>query len=113
MRTIVYVDGFNLFYRALKGTSWKWLDLHSLFWTVLGSHHDIRTIKYFTARVSATPADPSKAQRQDVYLRGLQHFRPHVQVFYGGFLTHKVWAPLVRPIEGRKKVEIFRTRVRM
>ena len=109
MRTIVYVDGFNLFYRALKGTSWKWLDLHSLFRTVLGSHHDIRTIKYFTARVSATPADPSKAQRQDVYLRGLQHFRPHVQVSYGGFLTHKVWAPLVRPIGGRKKVEIFRT----
>ena len=49
MRTIVYVDGFNLFYRALKGTSWKWLDLHLLFRTVLGPHHDIRTIKYFTA----------------------------------------------------------------
>ena len=109
MRTAVYVDGFNLFYRALKGTSWKWLDLHLLFRTVLGSHHDIRTIKYFTARVSAAPADPSKPQRQDVYLRGLQHFRPHVQVFYGGFLTHKVWAPLVRPIGPRQKVEIFRT----
>ena len=56
MRTIVYVDGFNIFYRALKGTSWKWLDLHLLFRTVLGPYHDIRTIKYFTARVSATPA---------------------------------------------------------
>ena len=109
MCTIVYVDGFNLFYRALKGTSWKWLDLHLLLRKVLGSHHDVRKIKYFTARVSATSVDPSKAQRQDVYLRGLQHLRPHVEVFYGGFLTHRVWAPLVRPLGRRKKVEIFRT----
>jgi len=27
MRTIVYSDGFNLYYRALKGTSHKWLDV--------------------------------------------------------------------------------------
>jgi hypothetical protein len=25
--TIVYVDGFNLYYGALKGSSLKWLDL--------------------------------------------------------------------------------------
>ena len=30
MRTVVYVDGFNLYYGALKGTSWKWLDLVAL-----------------------------------------------------------------------------------
>ncbi len=27
MRTYIYVDGFNLYYGALKGTAWKWLDL--------------------------------------------------------------------------------------
>ena len=26
-RTIVYIDGFYLYYRALKGTALKWLDL--------------------------------------------------------------------------------------
>ncbi len=26
-KTIVYIDGFNLYYRALKGTPYKWLDL--------------------------------------------------------------------------------------
>lgn len=35
MRTFVYVDGFNLYYGALKGKPWKWLDLPALFATVL------------------------------------------------------------------------------
>ena len=26
MRTFIYVDGFNLYYGALKGTPWRWLD---------------------------------------------------------------------------------------
>lgn len=66
MGTFVYVDGFNLYYRALKGTPWKWLDLVVLFERVLEQHHDIRAIKYFTARVSETPADQSKPQRQNL-----------------------------------------------
>ena len=35
MRTYVYVDGFNLYYEALRGTAWKWLDLPALFATIL------------------------------------------------------------------------------
>ncbi len=79
MRTIVYVDGFNLYYGALKGSPWKWLDLFLLFKTILQSHHDIRAIKYFTARVSSTSGDPSKPRRQDVYLRALRCYRPEVE----------------------------------
>ncbi|NLD36866.1 MAG: NYN domain-containing protein [Desulfatiglans sp.] len=30
MRTAIYVDGFNLYYRALKGTPYKWLDIKLL-----------------------------------------------------------------------------------
>jgi len=78
MRTVVYVDGFNLYYGALKGSAWKWLDLVALFRNALQSHHEILTVKYFTARVSGTSADPSKPQRQDVYLRALRHYRPEV-----------------------------------
>ena len=66
MRTFIYVDGFNLYYGALKGTSWKWLDLVALFEKVLHQHHDILKVKYFTARVSGTTADQSKPQRQDI-----------------------------------------------
>ena len=75
MRTFIYVDGFNLYYGALKGTAWKWLDLVALFERVLQRHHEIIAIKYFTARVSGTSVDQSKPQRQDVYLRALRHYR--------------------------------------
>ena len=98
MRTFVYVDGFNLYYGTLKGTSWKWLDLVALFEKVLQQHHDILKVKYFTARVSGTPADQSKPQRQDVYFRALRSFRPEVELYFGHFLRHRVRAPLA---EGR------------
>ena len=67
MRTVVYVDGFNLYYGALKGSAWKWLALVALFRNALQSHHEILAVKYFTARVSGTSTDPSKPQRQDAY----------------------------------------------
>ena len=54
MRTFVYVDGFNLYYGALKGTPWKWLDPVALLERVLQPNHRILTVKYFTARVSGT-----------------------------------------------------------
>ncbi len=71
-RTIVYVDGFNLFYR-LKNTPYKWLDLKELSKFYLHSQqHDIKKIKYFTARVQSTSADPLKDTRQDIYLRAIR-----------------------------------------
>jgi hypothetical protein len=109
MRTFIYVDGFNLYYRALKGTPWKWADLKALFAAVLQPRHEILRIKYFTARVNATPGDPSKPQRQDVYLRALQSYRPEVEVFFGHFLSHKVKAPLANPGSGSRFAEVIKT----
>ena len=109
MRTFVYVDGFNLYYGALKGTRWKWLDLPALFAKVLLSHHDILKVKYFTARVSGTPVDPSKPQRQDVYLRALRRYRPEVEVYFGHFLRHRVRAPLAQPVGSQRSADVIRT----
>ena len=109
MRTFVYVDGFNLYYGALKETACKWLDLFALSEKILQPHHDILAIKYFTARVSGTPTDQSKPQRQDVYLRALRHYRTQVEVYFGHFLSHKVRAPLARPVENRRTAEVIRT----
>ena len=109
MRTFVYVDGFNLYYGALKGTPWKWLDLPALFAKVLRPHHDILKVKYFTARVSGTQADPSKPQRQDVYLRALQRHRSEVEVHFGHFPSHRVHVPLARPIANQRAAEVIRT----
>ena len=52
MRTLVYVDGVNLYYGVLKPSGCKWLDLVALCEKVLAPHHDILGIKYFTARGS-------------------------------------------------------------
>ena len=109
MRTFVYVDGFNLYYGALKGTPWKWLDLVALLKIVLQPHHDVLKVKYFTARVSGTPTDQAQPQRQDVYLRALQRFRPEVEVYFGHFLRHRVRAPLAQPLAGRHTAEVIRT----
>ena len=109
MRTYVYVDGFNLYYGALKHSSWKWLDLFALSEKILQPHHKISAIKYYTARVSVTPNDPSKPQRQDVYLRALQHYRPEVEVYFGHFLSHNVRMPLATPTARRRTVEVIKT----
>ena len=51
-RTALYIDGFNLYYRALKGTPFKWLDIRKMAQQILAAHNQITSIKYFTARVS-------------------------------------------------------------
>lgn len=109
MRTFVYVDGFNLYYGALKGTPWKWLDLVALFERVLQPHHRILRVKYFTARVSGTSSDPSKPQRQDIYLQALQRYRPEVEVYFGHFLRHRVRALLAQPLGTQRTIEVIKT----
>ena len=109
MRTIVYVDGFNLYYGSLKGTSFKWLDLPVLFKTILQPHHEIQLVKYFTARIKSTRSDPSKSQRQDTYLHALREYRPSVEVHLGHFLSHQVWLPLAHPTRAQKKASVIKT----
>ena len=46
--------------------------------------------------MSTATRDPTKHQRQDVYLRALQTF-PEISVHFGHFLTHELRAPLANP----------------
>jgi uncharacterized LabA/DUF88 family protein len=94
VRTIVYIDGFNLYYRALKGTAHKWLDLEKLSTAVLPGYQ-IDRINYYTARVSGR-VDPQAPSRQHAYLRALETL-PKVTIHYGNFLASKKWAGLVQP----------------
>ena len=89
MRTVIYVDGFNLYHGSLKGTAYKWLDLSALFSGILADHHSVEAIKYFTARLQAPPRDPSQHLRQKAYLKALRSI-PHLECHYGNFSTHKV-----------------------
>jgi len=52
MRTRVYVDGFNLYYGALKGAKFKWLNLVELARNMLPTDHKLDRLIYFTARSS-------------------------------------------------------------
>lgn len=108
MATNVYIDGFNLYYGAVKGTANKWLDLQALCHRLLPKD-DIRRIRYFTAKVSARPGDPQQPQRQQTYLRALESL-PLVSVHYGHFLTHSVRMRLANPRpSGPSTVEVLKT----
>jgi hypothetical protein len=90
-RTIVYVDGFNFYYGCVRGTPWKWLNLETLFQSVLDPEkNNILKVKYFTARVQPTPNDPGVHARQDAYFRALVSACPLVEFHFGHFLRHKV-----------------------
>ena len=105
MRTFVYVDGFNLYYGALKGTPHKWLDIKALVGKLLIPGHEIVKIKYFTARVSGTPGNPNCAARQDAYIRALVA-TCGVEVYYGHFSTH---TKKCRRADGKGFIEVFQT----
>lgn len=108
MRTIIYIDGFNFYYKAVKNTPYKWLDFKSLFQKLLNPNNQILEIKYFTALVSGK-YNPQKPIRQKTYLRALENFIPELNVYYGHFLSHEVYAPLAKPIKNKKKVKIIKT----
>lgn len=108
MRTSIYVDGFNLYYGAVKGTPYKWLDLKAVFAALLQRRHEIVALKYFTARVSGK-RHPQQPIRQQTYWRALQAWIPEFTLYEGTFLTHPVRSRLVEPIDGREFATVLKT----
>ena len=95
MKTIVYIDAFNLYYGALKDTPYKWLDPMALCRAMI-PQNTVSRIKYFTARVQARADDPSQPQRQMFYFRALQTL-PNIELIFGHYLTHVTWMPRAKP----------------
>lgn len=94
MNVFVYVDGFNVYYRALKRTQHKWLNLKSLAERLLGPDDTVGKVRYFTARVSARSGDTDAPRRQQIYLNALGTV-PEVECHYGRFLPKTKMRPLV------------------
>lgn len=108
IRVNVYIDGLNLYYRALRGTPHRWLDVGKLARLLLPKH-DIGRIRYFTAIVTNRPDDPTQAQRQQTYLRALETVT-NLTIHYGHLLPKTKRRPLARqPRTGRRTVEILDT----
>ena len=101
MKTMVYVDGFNLYYGAVKRTPYKWLNILALC-NFLLPKNQIIGIKYFTALVTAHPNDPDQPNRQQMYLRALRTIS-NLKIIYGHFLEHVIWMPLADPAPGGTK----------
>ncbi len=106
MRVAVYVDGFNLYYRALRNTGYKWLDLQKLSRELLSSDDQIEFIRYFTAIVSPRAGDAEAPARQEAYLRALRTI-PNLTIHNGRFLPKTKTRPLVS--DPTKYVEVHDT----
>jgi len=102
IKTNIYVDGFNLYYGAIKGTPFHWLNIAEMCCLLLPQHR-LHRIKYFTALVTPRPSDPDQLSRQQTYLRALQTL-PDLTIIYGHFLSHEVMMPLAAPAVGYAKV---------
>jgi hypothetical protein len=69
-RTIVYIDGFNLYF-GLKTKKWKnfyWLNIQQLAQNILKSDQELVIVKYFTLRISSPP---DKIKRQGTFIEAL------------------------------------------
>jgi uncharacterized LabA/DUF88 family protein len=102
LKANIYVDGFNLYYGALKNTAYRWLDLAKLC-RLMMPRDSINQIKYFTALVNPRLSDPNQLTRQQTYLRALQTI-PNLEIIFGHFLTHEIMMPLAQPKTGYVKV---------
>ena len=98
MNTNLYIDGFNLYYRALKDTPFRWLDLRKLGETLF-PQDSICRVCYFTALLDARPDNPNQPRRQLVYLRALATL-PGFEAHFGAFRSGTKRRPLAEPVPG-------------
>ena len=105
MKTMLYIDGFNLYYSAVKDTPLRWLNPVALAGRAFPRNQIVGT-KYFTAKVSAQPSDPGQPTRQMVLWRALGTL-PNLQIILGDFRTRRVRAAVVSPPPNT--IEIFKT----
>ena len=80
-RTAVYIDGYNLYYGRLRGTSHKWLDVVALFEQILKIQDPgstLAAVRFFTAPALARFAAHGQASMvaQQSYHRALEARHP-------------------------------------
>jgi uncharacterized LabA/DUF88 family protein len=112
MRTIAYVDGYNLYHGRLKHTQFKWLDLRGLLASILriqSPPSELVSVKLFTANIKARFARRGQQSTiaQNTYYRALT--ARGVQIIYGRFTLSQERIP--RYVEGRALDRDDRTEV--
>ena len=105
MRFNVYVDGFNLYYGALRGRPYRWLDIRQFAQRLLRPDDELHRIRYFTARVRPLPHDLHAPRRQATYIRALETL-PDVSIHFGRFLANESTLPRA---DGRGTVRVIKS----
>lgn len=101
MRTIVYIDGYNLYYGLLRKSKLKWLDIVTLFEKhVLDKLAEVIEVRYYTAPVLGRMSDDAESpKRQRQYLQALRKLHPKKLVIVEGkILATKPHQRLVKSI---------------
>lgn len=86
-RLKVYIDGYNLYF-GMKDAGFehcKWLDVHALSLLLKNADHELKEVKYFTARVTN---DAGKQRRQSYYIDALMT-RP-ITFIYGQYRPEEI-----------------------
>ena len=115
MKTVCYVDGFNLYYGCLKATSYKWLDIYKLFTRIINENNpeaNLLQIKFFTAPIKTKLASHGDAAgaAQMAYHRALTTLYPqHIFIFEGYFsLEEGSFLEYLNPPDKTRRVKIWR-----
>lgn len=115
MDTIVYVDGYNLFYGRLRSGSFKWLDIFKLFQTIVKIQNpsaQIIKIKYFTAPVKANFSSHGRdsVTAQNAYHRALEYlYGEKVEIISGYHTVEKGFPPRYqKPIDKDDRVAVWK-----
>lgn len=84
-RVIAYIDGFNLYFGMKQnGNNTLWLNPQELVLSLLKSHQELISTKYFTSRVRN---NPDKENRQKTYLEALETLS-NFKITYGHYQSH-------------------------
>lgn len=97
-RTYIYIDGFNLYYRSLKGTPYKWLDIEAFCQQLLSADAEIKGIKYFTARIKERTNSTGAVNRQHAYLAAIKAKCPLCEIIEGEYFIREKKRKLRSPI---------------
>ena len=119
MNTIVYVDGFNLYYGCLKNTDYKWLDLEKLLLRLCRDQDpktNVISIKYFTAEISPnlSPQGQRSYIAQRDYLLALNKHCQLIEMIRGRFficsssLYPRAPGDKTHPMSFTDKVDVWR-----
>ena len=85
-RAIFYIDGFNLYYAALRPKPHlKWLNLKALADGIVHEDTTVVCVKYFTSRVLGSA---SKSKRQNVYFIVLKTVS-QIKITFGNLVKRK------------------------